>query len=29
MTGKASVLVEGDTLHGILTYGLFVQSSVC
>ena len=28
MTGKASILINGDTLHGILTYSNFVKSMV-
>jgi hypothetical protein len=28
MTGKASTLISGDTLHGIFTYSLFVKNYV-
>jgi hypothetical protein len=28
MTGKASTLIAGDTLHGIFTYSLFVKNYV-
>ena len=28
MTGKASILINGDTLHGILTFSNFVKSMV-